>query len=515
MAPVPWNITHVPFYGLAAGAAVFIFCAFKVTQRIQRWNFARQNGCQEPTHLVCHGLFGISMIMEMVNAAKNNHFVELIRSWHGKYGRTFKARMAGSTTTFTVEAKNVQAILALKFKDFSIGSTRKNAVRPVFGEGIFTVDGKKWEHSRALLRPNFSRVQITNTQMYENHVMDLLKKIPRDGSTVELQDLFLRQTLDTASEFLFGESVHSLRDDKGGEAALFGDWFNTATEGTATRIRLGALGRFYRNRNYSEAGKGLRNYINRFVQKAIDYRIAVNSGQKVDPKIKELTDNQYVFSYELSKQTLDQTEITDQLLSILIAGRDTTANLLSITFFILARRPDIWNKLRAEILTLNGKKPSFEEMKSLTYMSWTFNESLRLYPIVPFNLREAARDTYLPVGGGPDGKSPVFVAKGEEVMFSLYTMHRDPEIFGADAHEFRPERWEKIRPGWAYLPFNGGPRVCIGQQFALTEAGYTTVRLMQEFEKIDSRDPNPWVEELKLTLSSANGTRVSLTPAQS
>lgn len=175
---------------------------------------------------------------------------------------------------------------------------------------------------------------------------------------------------------MFGESVHSLRDDNAGEAALFADWFNTATEGTATRIKLGALGMFYRNRNYSEAGKGLRNYINRFVQKAIDYRIAVNSGQKVDPKIKELTDNQYVFSYELSKQTLDQTEITDQLLSILIAGRDTTANLLSITFFILARRPDIWNKLRAEVLALNGKKPSFEELKSMTYMSWTFNEGM-------------------------------------------------------------------------------------------------------------------------------------------
>lgn len=172
------------------------------------WNFARQHGCQKPNHWVCHGLFGIGMIMEMVNAAKNNHFVELLRGWHGSYGPTFKARMATGTTTFTVEAKNVQAILALKFKDFSIGSTRKNAVRPVFGEGIFTVDGKKWEHSRALLRPNFSRAQITNTQMYENHVMDLLNKIPRDGSTVELQDLFLRQVRSPTQCFV------TLADDK-------------------------------------------------------------------------------------------------------------------------------------------------------------------------------------------------------------------------------------------------------------------------------------------------------------
>ena len=140
--------------------------------------------------------------------------------------------------------------------------------------------------------------------------------------------------------------------------------------------------------------------------------------------------------------------------------------------------------------------------------------ALRLYPIVPFNLRTAIKDTYLPVGGGPDGKSPVFVAKGNEVIYSVYTMHRDHEIYGPDANEYRPERWEKLRPGWAYLPFNGGPRICIGQQFALTEAGYTTVRIMQEFERIESRDSSPWIEDLKLTLSSANGTRVSMTPAQ-
>ena len=133
---------------------------------------------------------------------------------------------------------------------------------------------------------------------------------------------------------------------------------------------------------------------------------------------------------------------------------------------------------------------------------------------MPFNFREAINDTVLPVGGGPDGKSPVFVSKGQQVTFSVYTMHRDPAVYGADADEYRPERWEKLRPGWAYLPFNGGPRICIEQQFALTEAGYTTVRILQEFERIESRDPNPWVEDVKLTLSSANGTQVSLTPAQ-
>lgn len=159
---------------------------------------------------------------------------------------------------------------------------------------------------------------------------------------------------------------------------------------------------------------------------------------------------------------------------------------------------------------MNVRNTFFLFLKCAKYLS-----ALRLYPIVPFNLRCALKDTYIPVGGGPDGKSPVFVPKGHEVIYSVYTMHRDHEIYGPDADEYRPERWEKLRPGWAYLPFNGGPRICIGQQFALTEAGYTTVRIMQEFERIENRDSSPWIEDFKLTLSSANGTRVSMTPAQS
>lgn len=126
----------------------------------------------------------------------------------------------------------------------------------------------------------------------------------------------------------------------------------------------------------------------------------------------------------------------------------------------------------------------------------------------------ANKDTYLPVGGGPDGKSPVYVPKGHEVMYSVYTMHRLPELFGPDADEYRPERWEKLKPGWAYIPFNGGPRICIGQQFALTEAGYTTVRVMQQFEAIENRDPKLFEEGLTLTMASFNGTKVCMTPAK-
>jgi cytochrome P450 len=134
---------------------------------------------------------------------------------------------------------------------------------------------------------------------------------------------------------------------------------------------------------------------------------------------------------------------------------------------------------------------------------------------VPRNEREALQDTVLPVGGGKDGLSPVFVPKGTVVSYNLYAMHRRTDFYGPDAEVFRPERWEddKLRPRWGYLPFNGGPRICVGQRYALTEAGYVVVRMAQEFRELTSQDAGLWEESLTLTLSSRNGTKVCLTPA--
>jgi cytochrome P450 len=96
------------------------------------------------------------------------------------------------------------------------------------------------------------------------------------------------------------------------------------------------------------------------------------------------------------------------------------------------------------------------------------------------------------------------------VIYSVYSMHRRDDLYGPNSNEFCPERWDSIRPGWGYLPFNGGPRICLGQQYALAEAGYVTARLAQQFRKLESRDPEEWQERLSLTLRSRNGTKVGL-----
>lgn len=218
----------------------------------------------------------------------------------------------------------------------------------------------------------------------------------------------------------------------------------------------------------------------------------------------------YVFLHELIKQTQDPEILRSELLNILLAGRDTTAGLLSNTWFTLARRPDIWAKLRAEIDELHGQPPDYAQIKEMKYLRWVLNECLRVMPVVPANARVAVRDTVIPLGGGLDGKAPVFLPKGSIVVYHPWTFHRRRDFFGEDADEFKPERWEKLRPGWEYLPFNGGPRICLGQQFALTEASYTTIRLMQAFSRTEPRDEREWCESTTLTLTSGVGCKVAL-----
>ena len=92
------------------------------------------------------------------------------------------------------------------------------------------------------------------------------------------------------------------------------------------------------------------------------------------------------------------------------------------------------------------------------------NETLRLFPTVPLNSRRSIVDTTLPRGGGPDGQAPVFVPKGTEVNYSVYAMHRNKAIWGPKANEFIPARWDGLKSGFEYLPFNGGPRCVIFSQ---------------------------------------------------
>ncbi|KAJ5118200.1 hypothetical protein N7526_009837 [Penicillium atrosanguineum] len=188
--------------------------------------------------------------------------------------------------------------------------------------------------------------------------------------------------------------------------------------------------------------------------------------------------------------TYDPIEIRSQLLSILLAGRDTTASLLSWTILLLARYPEVFRKLRETIVSEFGtysapQNITFATLRFCQYLQYCMNETLRIYRVVPFNWRSATRDTSISRGSGSDGLSPIVIRKGEHIMYGTHVMHRCKELWGPDADEFKPGRWANRNIGWEYIPFNGGSRICIGQQFAPAETGYVLVRLLQRFDQIE------------------------------
>jgi len=363
-----------------------------------------------------------------------------------------------------------------------------------------------------MLRPQFARQQIADLELEEVHVQDMFKHLPtnisaNDGwtSRVDLVPMFFRLTLDSATEFLFGESVNSQVDAlpdgaaqtrKATEAGKldwtsFGPCFDSATASLGVRGRLSELYFLYAPKAFYDQCKQVHKFADYYVNLALTTELSSLQQERLEKGHKK----KYIFLQELVHATRDPIELRSQLLNILLAGRDTTAGLLGWTFYSLARDPARFNKLRQEILERFGpymENPtniSFESLKACTYLQYTLSETLRLFPSVPINSRRATKDTTLPRGGGPDGNSPVYVRKGQEVNYIVHVMHHRKDIWGEDADEFKPERWEGRRPGWEFLPFNGGPRICLGQQFALTEAGYVIVRMLQKYDKIENHDP--------------------------
>lgn len=128
--------------------------------------------------------------------------------------------------------------------------------------------------------------------------------------------------------------------------------------------------------------------------------------------------------------------------------------------------------------------------------------------------RVAIRDTVLPRGGGPEGLEPHFVSKGTVVVYSIHALHRRTDVFGPDASEFRPERWETVNPSiFEYFPFGAGPRQCPGRRMGWTMVAYATVKLAQAFKEIIPRDDRPWQEARAFSFFNRHGVHLEMVPA--
>ncbi|KAI9806690.1 MAG: hypothetical protein M1825_006147 [Sarcosagium campestre] len=487
-----------------------------------------KHGCAEPPTRRNRFPGGLEQQVELMTYRGDDLIEDLFIPHFKTLGQTYQTfGLFGRRTIFTADPRLFQTALATKFKDFELGESRRNVLRPLIGDGIFAADGPHWEHARALMRPQFTRKQINDYEEAERHVCilfeDLKSKSTGWTESTNLMPALYNLTLDISTHFLFGRSVDSqlAARDAAASGSLkshgdmgFSEAFDYATEFMIYRFFLQDLYFLVSSAKFRRSLALIHDYVNQFVERAVNLKESALKPNEPDKS----TPERFVFLNELAAMTQDPKELRDQLLSLLAAGRDTTSSLLAWIFFHLSRHPDVYARLRREVLAEfgdenSGEKSNFElgRLKSVRYLQWVINEALRVVSLTPLNGRTAARDTVLPTGGGPDGRQPIAVMKGDLVFMWAYQMHRRKDLWGEDATEFKPERWESRPLGWDYVPFSGGPRVCIGQQYAIGLVSFVTARFCQRFDKIENTGgPEDEARSLRLTLTPKNGVNVRL-----
>lgn len=352
------------------GIGFFFFILIrKILYHFEIKKFARENGCLPPVQATMWPLGLDNFALSMSNLRKNRFFKGLHERLE-QLGDTYEVNMLGHPAIATREPENIKAILSTQFQEFDLDNRLHGKMDLLLGHhGIFMQVGPAWEHTRAMLRPQFNRSQIINDlDSLDFHVNRLTSLFPRNAK-FDIQPYFFALTLDTATEFLFGESVENLLDDNVGNPATgtFAEAFNTAQYWVAVKLTTGPFYKFVGNKECARSCAASREFVGRYVERCLSMDLE---------KRKEERKGKYIFSDALAEQFRDKTVLTDQLLNILLAGRDTTAGLLTFTIWFLCRNKRVWQKLRAEVLERVGEdaRPTWDSIKEMKYLKYVLNE---------------------------------------------------------------------------------------------------------------------------------------------
>ncbi|KAF4624127.1 hypothetical protein G7Y89_g14046 [Cudoniella acicularis] len=496
------NISNVMGSLTNTGAILLLLTVIYIIRRQrQRERAARERGYQALKKFQSREPFlgfDIKLLMHMD--------IPSLYKLHEKLGKTFQINALISTPEIcTIATENIR-ILNVGGKTWGVEPLRLGGMEYLCGRGFLTTDGDIWNHSRRLLKPTFSRSNLSDLGTLSRQLDQLLDQLPTDGSTVDLQPALSNMFLATSMDFILG----ILPTDKiSGEAPytpiVFIEAFHDAIFRTMLRTMLGRLWILAPKAKYLRNCKISHEFIDFYVHEALREKVPLrgDNEEKTVPKQSMIR--------SLSAQTDDRNHIRSQILQGMLASGETISALLGNTLLLLSRHPRYWQIIRTEALERGSSGYTFDALQDCKVVLNILKESLRLYPVFPILSRTSLCDTTLPTGGGKNQDEAVFVPQGTLVVMSYFALHRDPLVFGDDVETFKPERWNAINPKqWEYIPFGGGQRACLGQHKVLVEATYVLLRIAATFEHLECRDDMPWKGELQLTCKSANGCKVSL-----
>jgi len=412
--------------------------------------------------------------------------------------QTYRVHLGGiNRSIMTQDPEIIQHVLQKNHKNYYKSKLQTKSLAKYSGYGLLTTDGDYWLKQRRLIQPGFHKKKLKSLvasmdQVIKDHVENIKKDIQTGNTEIELTKDMVNLTLKIVSTSLFGSAITEE------DLSIIGDAVITVQIAVIKDVRQPFF-KWWRALNgeektYDKAIESSKTLLN----KLIDDR------RKSTEEFDDLLDMLLNSKYEDTGESMTNKQILAEILIIFAAGHETTANALTWSLYLLDKHPELKERLLREIDSIDiPENPGFEHIAQLTYTRQVISEAMRLYPPAWITDRVALED---------DEVNGVKIEKGELVGIYIYGVHHSKALW-ENPEKFDPDRFsaenKKNIATYAYFPFGGGPRLCIGQQFAWTEMILAMYHLLKSFDFEVDENQQIDVEPL-ITLRPKYGMKVDV-----
>lgn len=420
------------------------------------------------------------------NENRNNQWIaDVLR--HCSTGTYVASRgLLGPAQVWTANPENVKHILKTQFSVYPKGGISISILKDFLGNGIFNTNGDTWKFQRQISSHEFNTKSlrkfiedVVKTEVFDR-LVPILSTTAEQNSVLDLQDILQRFAFDNICKISFGYDPAYLSPSL--HKTEFATAFEEATEISGRRFRsviplVWKIKRFLNigsEKKLKQATSKVREYAKNLIM------------QKKENKDKSSLEATDLLSRFLRDEHLDDDFVIDIVISFILAGQDTTSAALTWFFWLISCNPKVEEEIMKEI-NQTSEEPGYDDIKDMAYIHASICESMRLYPPVPADGKEAASDDILPDG--------TIIKKGMTVTYSPYAMGRMENLWGSNWNEFKPERWLEIdkttgklhfmaKDSYTYPVFQAGPRICLGKEMAFLQMKMLVVEILRRFRVV-------------------------------
>ena len=409
----------------------------------------------------------------------------------------------------------IEGILIRDHKNF-IKSRGLQVSKRLLGEGLVTSEGEYHDRQRRLIQPTFHPNRIKGYgDIMASHAVRMQERW-KDGSTLDIHNEMMHVTSEIISKAVLGSDIKAEEDEVGVALQTCMEYFNRLQMPFGELIEKIPI--LPINKGYQSAKKKLDSIVYSMIKEHRDNeskRVYHKEDREICPKNQHMskpTDLLYTLlqaqDTEAGIGRMTDLQLKDEVMTIFLAGHETTSNALTWTFYLLSQHPTTDDRLYAELCSILGDKdakriPTVEDMPKLEYTEKVFRESMRLYPPAWTLGRRAINDYKV---------DKYVIPAGSVILMSQYVMHRDSRYF-SDPDVFYPDRWTKEAmlhlPRFSYFPFGGGIRGCVGEPFAWMEGILLLATICRHWKMHNDKDHKVGLKPL-ITLRPKYGMRMKL-----